>query len=137
PGTAADLVVRALDGIGEHDPGRPQLCADAVGLLAKAGRLEKARQLGESALRGLLDPATEASVLLGLAEALKHAGRNGEAVEYARQALARTAVPDTTRAHLHAVAAHALLWSEDISQADDAGREAHRLGSTTGEHAAA
>ncbi|HLT12216.1 MAG TPA: AAA family ATPase [Micromonosporaceae bacterium] len=136
PATAADLVVRALEGVGEHDPSRPELCADAVGLLAKAGRLEKALELGEAALRGLLDPATEGSLLLGLAEALKHAGRNAEAVEYAEQALARSAVPDATRAHLHAVSAHALLWSEDIGRADRAGAEAHRLGAATGEHAA-
>src|SRR5262249_34458063 len=117
PGTAADLIVRALDMVDVHHEIRPHLAADAVGLLAAAGRLVEARDLGEAALDGRLDGSTEATVLLGLAEALKHAGQNRIAAEYAARALARPAVPQALRARLHAIEAHALLWSHDMGAA--------------------
>jgi ATP/maltotriose-dependent transcriptional regulator MalT len=136
PGTAADLIVRALDMVGEHDEARPQLAAVAVGLLASAGRLAQARQLGEAALRSGLDGPTEARLLLGLAESLKHAGQNGASVEYARRALAGESVPDRVRARLHAISAHALLYVDDMRGADREGAEADSLGLAIGEYAA-
>jgi DNA-binding CsgD family transcriptional regulator len=137
PGTAADLIMRALGMLGEHDETRSQLAADAVGPLALAGRLTEAREVGEAALQGNLDPATEATTLLGLAEALKHAGQNEATVSYADRALARPGVPDRTRAGLHAIAAHALLWGDDLGRADAAGAAADRIGMECGEFSAA
>jgi DNA-binding CsgD family transcriptional regulator/tetratricopeptide (TPR) repeat protein len=136
PSTAADLIVRALDLVGERDDRRARLCADAVGLLASAGRLVEARDLGEAALRHGLDDTTEATLLLGLAEALKHAGQNRVAVDYTVRALARPRVADPVRARLHAIASHALLYVDDMPAADRAGAEADRLGRRTGEIAA-
>jgi DNA-binding CsgD family transcriptional regulator len=45
-------------------------------------------------------------------------------------------VPDSTRARLHAVASHALLYLDDTSGADDAGAQAQRLGAAAGEYSA-
>jgi phage tail tape-measure protein len=67
PGAAATFIVRALDLVGEHSSLRAELCAEAVGLLASAGRIAEARRVGETPLRGGLDSQIEANVLLGLA----------------------------------------------------------------------
>jgi DNA-binding CsgD family transcriptional regulator/tetratricopeptide (TPR) repeat protein len=128
PSTAADLIVHALDVLGEHDPGRVTLIADAVGLLASASRLEEARDLGEAALRAGLDARTEAMLLLGLAEAFKHIGRNRTAVEFADRGLRHTDVPDSVRAKLWAVRAHALFYCGDMAGADDSGANAYSTG---------
>ncbi|TMM36688.1 MAG: LuxR family transcriptional regulator [Actinobacteria bacterium] len=136
PGTAADLALHALGMLPADDPQRNALGARAVGLLASAGRVAQARELGEATLRADADGHTRATVLLGLAEALKHAGQNRTAAEYAQRALADPAVPDVIRAHLHAVEAHALLYVDDLAGADRAGTDADRLGTETGEPAA-
>ncbi|WP_432991235.1 AAA family ATPase [Dactylosporangium sp. CA-233914] len=134
--TAADLVVHALAVIGEHDPGRTALVADAVGLLASAGRLAEAQNLGETALRAGLDPRTEAVLLLGLAEAFKHNGQNKMAVQYAAQGLANPGAPESVRAKLHAVRAHARFYDDDMAGADADGETATAAGLATGEYAA-
>src|SRR5207247_6869325 len=72
PGTAADLVLHALGMLPPDDRQRPALGAQAVGLLASAGRVTHARELGETTLRADPDVRARATVLLGLAEALKH-----------------------------------------------------------------
>lgn len=138
PGTAAGFVMCALAHVGEDDPRHAALSAEAVGLLASAGRLKEARVLGETALRQGLDPATEATLLLGLAEALKHSGQNRLAVHYAHRALDSPAVPESIQAGLHAIAAHALLYVDDeMAAADVAGAKAGELGARTAEHPAA
>jgi ATP/maltotriose-dependent transcriptional regulator MalT len=136
PSTAADLLLRALDMLSEHDPTRPQLVADAVRMLASAGRLVEAKRLGEQALHSGMDAATEAAVLLGLSEALKHAGHNGSVIEYTRRALARDGVPESIRAQLLAIQAHALLYVNDLDAAERAGAEAASRGAAAGDHAA-
>lgn len=136
PGTGADLTLRMLEFVDAHDPGRPQLVADGVRLLAAAGRLEQATELGERALRSGLDASCEAALLRGLSEALKHAGRNSAVVDYTGRALSRPGVPDRARAQLLGIRAHGLLDAPDLSEADQAAAEAVQLGARTGEHAA-
>ncbi|WP_433047513.1 helix-turn-helix transcriptional regulator [Dactylosporangium sp. CS-033363] len=136
PSTAADLIERALGMIGEHDRERVPLVADAVGLLASAGRLERAQDLGETALRSGLDPRTEAMLKLGLAEAFKHAGHNGTAVQYADQGLAVAGAPESVRAKLHAIRAHARFYHRDLPGADADGEAATAAGLAAGEYAA-
>ncbi|MEU7867594.1 AAA family ATPase [Dactylosporangium sp. NPDC049140] len=136
PSTAADLIEHALDAVGEHDPDRVALVADAVTLLASAGRLERAQDLGETALRAGLDPRTEAMLKFGLAEAFKHAGRNSTAVQYADQGLAVAGAPESVRAKLHAIRAHARFYTNDLPGADDDGAAATDAGMATGEYAA-
>ncbi|MCX9192908.1 hypothetical protein C3Y87_16100 [Carbonactinospora thermoautotrophica] len=136
PGTAADLTTRLLDLLDEHDPSRPRLVADAVRLLASAGRTVEAQELGESALRQDLDAPAEAAILHGLAEALKHAGQDTAVVEYTQRALARPEVPKPARAQLLAIQSHALLHSEDFDDAEAAAVAATELGRQVGEHSA-
>ena len=137
PGTAADLIMRVLDLLDEGDESRPRLIADAVRLLASAGRLVTATKLGEAALRAGLDAPTEAAVLLGLSEALKHAGQDAAVVERTARALARPGVPAPARAELLAIRAHALLNVGDADEADAAAVAAIEVAEETGEHAAA
>jgi DNA-binding CsgD family transcriptional regulator len=137
PSTAADLMVRALDLLGSDDAGRPELVADTVRLLASAGRLERAQRLGETALHAGLAPPTEAALLLGLAEAFKHAGRNRTAVEYAWRGLSYPDVPEAVRARLWAVRAHALFYTGDLTEADRSGASAYASGMEAEEHGAA
>ncbi|MBV9142393.1 MAG: AAA family ATPase [Pseudonocardiales bacterium] len=136
PGTAADLTLRMLALFDEHDPSRPQLVADAVRLLAAAGRVEQARTLGTQALRSGLDAPSEAALMLGLSEALKHAGHNSSVIEYTGRALAREGVPDSARAQLLAIRAHALWALADFSGAQRSGTEAVEVGAHTGQCAA-
>lgn len=133
PGMAADLLRRVLDLIDDQDESRPALVAEAVRLLADAGRAREATELGESALRVGLDARDAATMLLSLAEALRNAGHNAAVVTYTRQALARTGVPEAARSRLLAVQAHGLLHVDDIEGADLAGAEAAALGAAVDE----
>ncbi|WP_030438081.1 helix-turn-helix transcriptional regulator [Actinoplanes subtropicus] len=128
PGAAADLMLQALHAVGEHDPARPAMVAEAVGLLASAARVSLAQELGEEALRNGLAPETRTALQLGLAEASKHAGQNAKAAEYADDGLSEPAVAMTTQARLHAIRAHATFYLDDYPAADTSGAEADRIG---------
>jgi DNA-binding CsgD family transcriptional regulator len=128
PGTAADLMLQALNAIGEHDPARPAVIAGTVGLLASAARVTTAQELGREALRAGLDPQTRAVLRLGLAEASKHAGQNAAAVRYADDGLRQPSISEATRARLHAIRAHAAFYQDDFAAADSSGAEADRIG---------
>ncbi|MGH3761835.1 ATP-binding protein [Actinophytocola sp.] len=145
PGTAADLLLRALDLLGDDEAVQSggddagdtdQLLADAVRLLASVGRLSQARRLGAQALRRGLAPDAEATILVGMAEALKHAGEDAAAVQTTTRAMERPALPESARADLLAVRAHALLYVDDVAGADQAGAMAAELGRHAGEYAA-
>jgi DNA-binding CsgD family transcriptional regulator/tetratricopeptide (TPR) repeat protein len=132
PGAGADLLLRRLQLLGGRDPARREVVAVAVRLLAAAGRLVEARQLAEQALREPMPAAAEAAILLGLAEALKHAGQDTAALECTRRALSRDGVPDGARANLSAIQGHAMLVVDDLDGADTAGRDAVALGGWSG-----
>lgn len=136
PGTAADFTLRMLELFDDNDPERPRLVADAVRLLAAAGRVEQATKLGEQALRSGLDAACEAALLIGLCEALKHAGRNSAVVAYTGRGLSRKDVPESARAQLLAIRAHGLLNATDLTAAERTGTEAVELGARAGQPAA-
>jgi DNA-binding CsgD family transcriptional regulator/tetratricopeptide (TPR) repeat protein len=129
PGAAADLVLRILDLVDPDEPDRPELLAEAIRLLALAGRVEEAVDLGEKALREQLRPT---AVLLGLAEALKHAGKHNAVVEHTAKALAEPELDTGSAADLQAIRAHAMLQTGDIDGADQAGRRAIELGGAAG-----
>jgi len=128
PGAAADLMLQALHAVGEHDPVRPAMVAEAVGLLASAARVSLAQQLGEEALRAGLALETRTALQLGLAEASKHAGQNAKAAEYADDGLSEPTVPMPTQAKLHAIRAHATFYLDDYPGADADGAAADRIG---------
>lgn len=124
PGTAADLLLQALEMLSQHDPTRFELVGYAVRLLASAGRLREAQQLGEAALPARMEPAAEATLLLGLSEAFKHSGHNHAVVELTGRALGRGGLPAAVTAQLLAIRAHALLATGDLDAADQAAAEA-------------
>ncbi|GAB7037595.1 MULTISPECIES: ATP-binding protein [Catenuloplanes] len=132
PGAAANLYLHAAAGFGAHDPRRAAFTAEAVPLLASAGRLDEARMQGEAAFRSGLDATTAARLCLGLAEACKHAGRNRESVEYTSRGLRRGGVAAEVRARLCAVRAHAQFYAGDLTDADLSGAEAHSIGADPG-----
>jgi ATP/maltotriose-dependent transcriptional regulator MalT len=137
PSAAADILLRILSLMGGGDPRRPGLIADAVRQLATASRVGEARALAEPALGGDLEPASEAAITLGLAEALKHAGQDAVVVEYTERMLAKPNVPDAARAQLLAIQAHALIYDPDVDRTDEVAAQAVKIGSRVGEHAAA
>lgn len=132
PGAAADLVLRMIDLLDTTDPDRLRLVGDGVRLLAAAGRVAEARQLGETYLIRGLDDASEGTILLGLAEALKHAGQDRLVADYTGRGLALAGIPDLVRAELLAVRAHALVQVDDVAGAADAARSSVELGSVAG-----
>ncbi|MEV4627342.1 AAA family ATPase [Micromonospora sp. NPDC049523] len=136
PGAAADLILRTLDLLTEQDPARLRLIADAIRLLASAGRLAEAQRLGDVYLGCELPTPDEAAIRLGLAEALKHAGQNREVVGYTSRALAQQGVPTRDYANLLAVQAHALLQLDDLTGARDSATRAVELGELSGNHPA-
>lgn len=137
PATAATLMLRAVEALGPHGPGRAAVIAEAVGLLASAARLNEARELGAEALRAGLDPETEAVLLLGLAEAFKHGGQNQTAVDYADRGLAHASISPATRARLSAIRAHALVYVDRLVDADRSGACSNELGRGSREYGAA
>jgi DNA-binding CsgD family transcriptional regulator len=67
PGAAADLACRALDLRAVDDPGRPAAAAQAVDMLAWAGRPHEAVPLAEQTLAsGVTDANLEATLLTGI-----------------------------------------------------------------------
>jgi ATP/maltotriose-dependent transcriptional regulator MalT len=136
PGAAADLVLRMINLLDRRDPARLRLVGDGVRLLAAAGRVAEARQLGETYLSCGLDAASESAIMLGLAEALKHAGQDRLVTDYTRRGLALDGVSAEVRAELLAVRAHALLQVDDVAGADAAGTSAVELGHASDTHSA-
>ncbi|WP_018685539.1 ATP-binding protein [Actinokineospora enzanensis] len=136
PGTAADLITRTLGLLDTDDVTRPGLVADAVRLLANVGRLAEARDLGETALRTGMDSATESALLMGLAEALKHAGQDAAVVEYTGRVLDIRGTPAEVRAHAYATRAHALVNTGDVRDASRAAADAVVCARTAEAHAA-
>lgn len=136
PATAADLILRMLELLDPADPACPALTAEAVRLLASAGRVREAQELGERALHAGLDGPAQTGLLLGLAEVFKHEGRNEAVVTYTRRALAQPDVADSARAELLAIQAHGLLYTPDVDAADTAGAEAVDVARRCGQDAA-
>ncbi|MFF2192665.1 ATP-binding protein, partial [Streptomyces sp. NPDC058157] len=131
-GIAADLMLQLLDLIEEDSPERPRLLTEAVRLLANAGRLGQARELGERALRSGLDPREETAMLLALAEALKHAGHDRVVLDYVGRALATPTALGAVRAELYAVQSHALLSFPGIEAAEQSALAAQQAGRASG-----
>jgi DNA-binding CsgD family transcriptional regulator len=132
PGAAADLVLRMINLLDSHDPDRLLLVGDGVRLLAAAGRVAEARELGQAYLTCGLDDASESTILLGLAEALKHAGQDRLVADYTHRALALDGVQNAVRAELLAVRAHALMQVDDVAGAGEAATSAVELGRVSG-----
>ncbi|KIH97655.1 hypothetical protein LP52_17620 [Streptomonospora alba] len=141
PHTAASFIVHVLEALGADDARRPPLVAEAVRLLAKVGRPEQARCLGEDELRTGLSPQEEGALLLALAEAFYVSGDHGSVVVDAARGLAIPGLPKNIRAQLHAIRAHGLLDEQAApdfaTSADASARNAVHEGAESAEFAAA
>ncbi|MFI7640065.1 AAA family ATPase [Nonomuraea sp. NPDC049400] len=100
------------------------LVAGVVRLLASAGRLAEAREIADARggrhQAGPRSAGEEAAIVLGLAEALKHAGDDQGVLRCTGRVLDRPGVPVRERARLLAVRAHALMMTGEIDAADAA-----------------
>nr|QZD55679.1 AAA family ATPase [Glycomyces sp. TRM65418] len=119
PGHAADILCQVLKLLDEDHTERPAIAVEAVRLLASVGRLRQARELGESMLRPGLPVTVEAAILLGLAEALKHAGQDLAVVDYTGRALEKAGLTTAKAAKLHAIRAHAMLNAGCIDDVEE------------------
>ncbi|MFJ3922260.1 AAA family ATPase [Streptomyces sp. NPDC090022] len=129
PAAAAELALRALDGIAADAPERPRLVAETIPLLWQAGRPARARDLGASALAsrepGGDAPAAapgaedEARIRLALAR-LSSQFDFTETVRQARTGAALPGLPADLRARLLALACLGLAMSGENEAAERA-----------------
>lgn len=134
PENVADLAKRALS-VMTHDQAQwPPFVAKAVHWLSNAGQIDTAIEIGEDALREQMSLAERANLLLSLAEACKHAGRNGHVVTCTDMALSIIGRDDDIlRTHLLSLQAHALIATNDLIKAESVAIEALELTKTHGD----
>ncbi|MBV8950808.1 MAG: hypothetical protein JOZ99_08035 [Actinobacteria bacterium] len=120
PKTAADLAFRAIDIMRPGQPGFTEALVVAVGLAAWASRFADAGAIAQRALAMGLDSEAEATVRLGLADALMLGGRRREAIAQCRAALAEADVPSRLRGRFLHNLAFALAMDGEVAAATDA-----------------
>ncbi|MEV6283768.1 LuxR C-terminal-related transcriptional regulator [Kribbella sp. NPDC051770] len=131
PGTAADLLLRAVELMPSDAPDRPHRTLDTLEALVRAGRAQEAVVLGETALRAAHPIDLEVRLRSQVAEALGVDGRSGEALRQARIALDLPIADTATRAHLLVVEATAQLFEGNPGTALRAASEAHSAAGAT------
>jgi len=125
PSVAADLLIRSLGIMSRESPDRPELVVRAIRLLVSSGRFDEAEAMEANEVDESFSPEHRARVLLGIAESLKHRGKDHEAVAITTRALALPGLPDYDRADLLALRAHALMNDGGTeSEASEAAQEA-------------
>ncbi|GAB3476608.1 ATP-binding protein [Amycolatopsis cihanbeyliensis] len=118
PNTAADLIIRMLDLFGPGEAGRAPFVAEAVRLLATAGRGVEATALAEGRLRNGVEDIEQAQLLLAVSEALLGISASAQVVEYTTRALGKASTPDAVKTDLLALQARGLLGRQDFGSAD-------------------
>jgi DNA-binding CsgD family transcriptional regulator/tetratricopeptide (TPR) repeat protein len=118
PNTAADMILRAFPLIGDREITDTSFVADAVRLLAEAGRFSEATSLAERRLRGNLSDKDEALLLLRMSEALYLSGRHVAVVEMTNHALKRLSPPDEVYTDLLGIQALAFIDAGDYASAE-------------------
>ncbi len=131
PGTAADLLLRAVDLMPSDDLRRHRRTEEAIEMLLRAGRAREAVALGEAALEASLPTDIEARLRSCVAEALGVGGRPGDALRQTRIGLDLPIVDTSTRAQLLAVESTAQLLEGDVLAALRAAEEALRVADAT------
>ena len=120
PRTAADLAWRAIEIMSPGQPGWTEALVAAVGLAAWASRFADAIAIAQRALATGLDPEAEATVRLGLADALMLGGRRRDAIVECRIALARGDMPRRLRCRFLHNLGFALAMDGEVSAAGEA-----------------
>src|ERR1700722_16782433 len=123
PHTAAELALRAIHLTDPGQPGWAEALVGTVRLAAWASMFSDAEALAQRALDLELDADAEATVRLGLADALLLSGRRQEVVAVCRQALARSEFPLRLRCHFLHDLGFSLAMEGEVTAAEDAYRE--------------
>jgi tetratricopeptide (TPR) repeat protein len=128
PAVAVELLERALELTGESDEIRPLLLADLLPSLLWSGRPGDAETHAREGLAA--NPAAEIAgrLHLGLVAALSAQGRHRDVIAEARRAATEPALTSDARSQLHAEAANALAFLDDLDGAADSARSAVDLG---------
>ena len=124
PQAAAELSLRAIDLADPGQPGWTEALVGTVRLAAWASMFSDATALAQRALDLELDADAEATVRLGLADALVLSGRRREVVAQCRQALARCDFPPGLRCHFLHDLGFSLAMEGEVTAAEAAYREA-------------
>jgi DNA-binding CsgD family transcriptional regulator len=124
PHAAAELSLRAIDLADPGQPGWTEALVGTVRLAAWASMFSDAAALAQRALDLELDADAEATVRLGLADALLLSGRRREVVAQCRQALARCDFPPALRCHFLHDLGFSLAMEGEVTAAEAAYREA-------------
>jgi DNA-binding NarL/FixJ family response regulator len=128
PGIAVELLERTLELTEESDQLRPLLLADLLPPLLWSGRPGDAEAHARDALAGNPPAEVDGPLRLGLVAALSAQGRHRDVIEEAALATSRPALTRDVRSQLHAEAANALAFLDDLDGAADAAHTAVHLG---------
>jgi ATP/maltotriose-dependent transcriptional regulator MalT len=131
PGTAADLLLRAIDLMPSDDLDRHRRTENTIDMLVRAGRAQEAVTFGETALQTSLPIDIEARLRSHVAEALGVGGRSSAALQQTRIALDLAIADTSTRAYLLAVESTAQLLEGDVFAALRAAEKALRVAAAT------
>jgi hypothetical protein len=96
PSVSADLLIRTLGIMSRESPDRPALVVRAIRLLVSSGRLDEAEAMEINEVDEHFSPEHRARALFGIAESLKHRGKDREVVAITIRALALPGLPTTT-----------------------------------------
>jgi DNA-binding CsgD family transcriptional regulator len=117
PGIAVDLLERALELIEDGDAVRPRVLADLLPPLLWSGRPRDAEARARDGLAASPPADVDALLRLGLVAALSAQGRHREVVAEAQLAAGHAELAADLRAQLHAEAANALAFVDDLEGA--------------------
>lgn len=102
PGSAVELLDRALEIVAAHDPVRPALLVDMVTARLWSGGIVEAEKLSREALAIVREPADQTALRLSLIQSLLSQGKTMEAFGEIQSALAATELTGSAGAQLSA-----------------------------------
>ena len=133
PGTAVELLDRALELAGPSHPARERLLADRAVNLLWSGQVSAAEATSRELLGGVPDPNLAASLRLCLAQALVAEGRAAEAFDHFAHVISSRNNTDLTRGRAMAWEAHARWLSGDFEGAVSTASAARALAAEAGD----
>lgn len=133
PGTAVELLDRALELASPSYAARDRLLADRAVNLLWSGRVAAAEATSRELLEGGRDPYLAASLRLCLAQALVAEGRAAEAFDHFSHVTAAKNLTEATRARATAWEAHARWLSGDFDGAVTTAAAARALAAAAGD----
>ncbi|WP_188188469.1 helix-turn-helix transcriptional regulator [Nonomuraea sp. SYSU D8015] len=124
PTTAVALIERALDLVGQDDPGRAEVGLEAVEVLVAARQGSHAVEVADRLIAAGAGPEQVARLQVRLAGPLWEIGRVAELAERVTGALTLDGLSETLRAQLLGLRALTLSRADDLAEARRAGQHA-------------